>query len=139
VAALLAFMIVVPLLFVVMIILDIILGVLTLGGLVGIITAVTMVLESVLIVGLWIVSVYITKVAFSYLIGWLILKNTASAWVDKAMGIVPLLIGLAIFVLVRSIPFLGAFFSFAVTIFGLGAIWMLAWVRIYKPKAEESA
>jgi hypothetical protein len=139
VAALLAFMIVVPLLFVVMIFLDIILGVLTLGGLVGIITGVTMVLESVLIVGFWIVSVYITKVAFSYLIGWLILKNTASAWVDKAMGIVPLLIGLAIFVLVRSVPFLGAFFSFAVTIFGLGAIWMLAWVRIYKPKGGESA
>ena len=132
VAALLAFLVVVPLLFVVMIMLDIILGVLTLGGLVGIITGVTMVLEAALVVGFWIVSVYITKVAFSYLIGWLILKKTASTWVDKAMGIVPLLIGLAIFVLVRSIPFLGAFFSLAVTIFGLGAIWLLAWVRIRK-------
>ena len=139
VAALLAFLVIVPLAFVVMIVLDIILGVLTLGGLVGIITGVFMVLEAALVVGFWIVSVYITKVAFCYLIGWLILKRTASTWVDKAMGIVPLLIGLAIFVLVRSIPFLGAFFSLAVTIFGLGAIWMLAWVRIYKPKGGESA
>jgi len=139
VAALLAFLVIVPLLFVVMIMLDIILGVITLGGLVGIITGVIMVLEAALVVGFWIVSVYITKVAFCYLIGWLILKRTASTWVDKAMGIVPLLIGLAIFVLVRSIPFLGAFFSLAVTIFGLGAIWLLAWVRIYKPKGGESA
>ena len=139
VAALLAFLVIVPLLFFVMIMLDIILGVLTLGGLVGIITGVFMVLEAALVVGFWIDSVYITKVAFCYLIGWLILKNTASTWVDKAMGIVPLLIGLAIFVLLRSIPFLGAFFSLAVTIFGLGAIWMLAWVRLYKPKGGESA
>jgi amino acid transporter len=55
------------------------------------------------------------------------------------MGLIPLLIGLAIFVLVRSIPFLGALFSFVVTIFGLGAIWLLAWVRIYKSKGAASA
>jgi hypothetical protein len=139
VAALLAFLVAVPLLFIVMILLDIVLGVLTLGGLVGIITGVIMVLEAALVVGFWIVSVYITKIAFSYLIGWLILKRTASTWVDKAMGIVPLLIGLAIFVLVRSIPFLGAFFSLLVTVFGLGAIWLLAWVRIYKPGEGTSA
>jgi hypothetical protein len=138
VAVLLAFLVIVPLLFMVMIALDIILGILTLGGLVGIITGVIMVLETILTVGFWIISVYITKIAFSYLIGWLILKRTASTWVDKAMGLFPLLIGLALFVLARSIPFLGAFFSLLVTIFGLGAMWLLAWVRIYKPKKEAS-
>jgi hypothetical protein len=55
------------------------------------------------------------------------------------MGLIPLLIGLAIFTLVRSIPVLGAFFSMLVTIFGLGALWLLAWVRIYKPKKAASA
>jgi hypothetical protein len=138
VAVLLAFLVIVPLLFIVMIILDIILGILTLGGLVGIITGVIMVLESALVVGFWIISVYITKIAFSYLIGWLILKRTAPKWVDKAMGLIPLLIGLVIFVLVRSIPFLGGLFSLLVTVFGLGAMWMLAWVRIYKPKEAAS-
>jgi len=39
--------------------------------------------------------------------------------------------------LVRSIPFLGGLFSLAVTIFGLGAIWLLAWVRLYKPKEAD--
>jgi len=139
VGVLVAFLVIVPLLFMVMIVLDIILGILTLGGLIGIITGVAMVLEAILVVGFWIISVYVTKIAFSYLIGWLILKRTASTWVDKAMGLIPLLIGLVIFVLVRSIPFLGAFFSLLVTVFGLGAIWLLAWVRIYKPKKAASS
>ncbi len=139
VAALLAFLVAVPLLFFVMIILDIIVGLATLGGLVGIITGIIMVLESALIVGFWILATYITKVAFSYLIGWLILKRTAPAWVEKAMGLIPLLIGLAIFMVVRSIPVLGGLFSLLVTLFGLGAIWLLAWVRIYKPKEEGPA
>jgi hypothetical protein len=138
VAVLLAFLVVVPLLFIVMFMLDIILGILTLGGLVGIITSVILVLVAALVVGFWIVSVYITKIAFSYLIGWLILKRTASTWVDKAMGLIPLLIGLVIFVVVRSIPFVGWLFSLLITIFGLGAMWLLAWVRIYKPKETAS-
>ncbi|HUV74078.1 MAG TPA: hypothetical protein VMW79_07205, partial [Anaerolineae bacterium] len=135
----LAFFIAVPALFVVMILLVVIVGLATLGGLVFPIAGTFMVLESALVVGFSIIAIYITKVAFSYLIGWLILKNTASGWVDRAMGLIPLLIGLVIFVLVRSVPFLGALFSFVVTIFGLGAIWLLAWVRIYKSKGAASA
>jgi hypothetical protein len=139
VAALVAFCVAVPALFVVMIVLDILVGLVTLGGLVGPITAIIMVLESILMVGFWTVAVYVTKVVFCYLIGWLILKRPAPGWVEKAMGLIPLLIGLAIFTLVRSIPVLGAFFSMLVTIFGLGALWLLAWVRIYKPKKAASA
>ncbi len=139
VAALVAFFIVVPLLFIVMIILDIIVGLVTLGGLIGPITGIIMVVEGALVVGFSIISVYITKVAFSYLIGWLILKATAPHWIEKAMGLIPLLIGLAIFVVVRSIPILGGLFSFLVTLFGLGAIWLLAWVRIRRPKEEAPA
>ncbi len=139
VAVLLAFFVAVPLLFLVMIILDVILGLLTLGGLVFPITGIFMVAEGALVVGFSIIAIYITKVAFAYLVGWLILKRTASAWVDKAMGIIPLLIGLAIFVLLRSIPVLGSLFSFVVTVFGLGAIWLLAWVRIRKGKEEAPA
>lgn len=136
VAALVAFFVVVPLLFIVMIILDVIVGLVTLGGLIGPITGIIMVVEGALMVGFSIIAVYITKIAFSYLIGWLILKPTAPAWIEKAMGLIPLLIGLAIFVVVRSIPILGGLFSFLVTLFGLGAIWLLAWVRIRKPKEE---
>jgi hypothetical protein len=135
-AVLVAFFVVVPLLFMVMIVLNIIAGLATLGGLAWPITGTWLVLETVLVVGFSMIAIYITKIAFSYLIGWLILKNTAPAWVDKAMGLIPLLIGLAIFVLVRSIPFLGGLFSLLVTIFGLGAVWLLAWVRIYKPRKE---
>lgn len=136
VAALVAFFVVVPLLFIVMIILDVIVGLVTLGGLIGPITGIIMVVEGALMVGFSIIAVYITKIAFSYLIGWLILKRTAPAWVEKAMGLISLLIGLAIFVVVRGIPILGGLFSFLVTLFGLGAVWLLAWVRIRKPKEE---
>lgn len=138
VAALLAFFVAVPALFMVMIVLDILVGLATLGGLVVPITSVIMVLESILVVGFWIVAVYVTKIVFCYLIGWLILKRPAPAWVEKAMGLIPLLIGLAIFTLVRSIPVVGAFFSLLVTIFGLGALWLLAWVRIYRRKERVS-
>jgi cytoskeletal protein CcmA (bactofilin family) len=138
-AVVLAFPVALFTLFVVMVILDIVLGLATLGGLVVPITSIIMVLESALMVGFWTVAVYVTKVLFCYLVGWLILKRPAPALVDKAMGLIPLLIGLAIFVLVRSIPVLGAFFSMLVTIFGLGALWLLAWVRIYKPKKAASA
>lgn len=134
VAALLAFSVVIPLLFIVMIILDIIVGLATLGGLIGPITGIIMVIESALVVGFSIIAVYITKIAFSYLIGWLILKGTAPEWAEKAMGLIPLLIGLVIFVVVRSIPCLGGLFSLLVTLFGLGAIWLLAWTRLRKSK-----
>ncbi len=136
VAVLVAFFVAVPLLFMVMIVLNIIAGLATLGGLAWPIMGTWLVLETVLIVGFSMIAIYITKIAFSYLLGWLILKDTAPAWVDKAMGLIPLLIGLAIFVLVRSIPFLGGLFSLLVTIFGLGAVWLLAWVRIYKPREK---
>jgi hypothetical protein len=139
VAALLAFLVAVPSLFVAMIILDIVAGLATLGGLLGPITGIFMVLEGALVVGFSIMAVYVTKVAFSYLIGWLILKRTAPAWVDRAMGVIPFLIGLAIFVAGRSVPFLGSFLSFLVTIFGLGAIWLLAWARIQKRRERAKA
>lgn len=137
-AALLAFFVAIPTLFLVMILLDVIVGLATLGGLIFPITGIIMVVEGALVVGFSIIAIYITKVVFSYLIGWLILKRTAPAVLDKAMGLVPLLIGLAIFTVVRSIPVLGSFFSFLVTIFGLGALWLLAWVRVYKPKGKKS-
>jgi cytoskeletal protein CcmA (bactofilin family) len=135
----LAFFVAVPALFIVMIVLLVIAGFVTLGGLVFPIAGIFVVLESALVVGFSIIAIYITKVAFSYLVGWLIVKKIASGWVDRALGLIPLLIGLVIFALVRSIPFLGALLSFAVTIFGLGAIWLLAWVRIYKHKGTSSA
>jgi hypothetical protein len=46
---------------------------------------------------------------------------------------------LAIFVVVRMIPFLAGLFSLVVTLFGLGAIWLLAWARLRKPREEAPA
>jgi hypothetical protein len=77
-----------------------------------------------------IVILYISKVIVSYVGGYLILDrlfpraNQHRFW--------PLLLGLVIFVLLRSIPFLGWAIGFLVTIIGLGAF-LLAFGRAGSP------
>ena len=67
---------------------------------------------------------YGTKVIVADLVGTLILKRLAPKSLDTARGILPLLLGLVLYVLVRSIPFLGLVVEVVVTVFGLGALWL---------------
>jgi cytoskeletal protein CcmA (bactofilin family) len=67
---------------------------------------------------------YGTKVIAADLVGTLILKRLAPQSLDTARGILPLLLGLVLYVLVRSIPFLGLAVEVVITVFGLGALWL---------------
>jgi hypothetical protein len=67
---------------------------------------------------------YGSKVIVADLVGKLILKRLAPQSLEAARGIVPLLLGLVLYVLVRSIPFLGLAVEVVVTVFGLGALWL---------------
>ena len=67
---------------------------------------------------------YGTKVVVADLVGTLILKRLAPRSLDAARGILPLLLGLVLYVLVRSIPFLGLAVEVVVTVLGLGALWL---------------
>jgi hypothetical protein len=69
-------------------------------------------------------ALYGTKVIVADLVGRLILKRLAPQRLDTARGILPLLLGLVLYVLLRSIPFLGLAVEVVVTIFGLGALWL---------------
>lgn len=65
---------------------------------------------------------YISKAIVAYLLGYLILSKLVPGIVKYS--ILPLLLGLVIYVLLASIPYLGFVIGLATTLFGLGAIWL---------------
>ena len=67
---------------------------------------------------------YGSKVIVAYLVGFLILKRLAPR--AAAHRIVALLLGLAIYMLLRAIPHLGWVIEIVAIILGLGAIWLVA-------------
>jgi cytoskeletal protein CcmA (bactofilin family) len=77
--------------------------------------------------------VYGSKIVVAYLVGSLILTRLA----PKAMEyrILPLLLGLVIYVLLRTIPYAGPVIDAIVTLFGLGAIWLAYRHRERRTKA----
>jgi hypothetical protein len=77
--------------------------------------------------------VYGSKIVVAHLVGSLILTRLA----PKAMEyrILPLLLGLVIYVLLRTIPYAGPVIDAIVTLFGLGAIWLAYRHRERRTKA----
>ncbi len=70
---------------------------------------------------------YGSKVIVADMIGTLILKRLSPQILEYR--ILPLLLGLVLYVILRSIPILGWAIDVIVTIFGLGAIWVAIWDR----------
>jgi hypothetical protein len=68
------------------------------------------------------VSAFFTKVIVAFLVGTIILSRVASGALQYR--IVPLLLGLVIYVLLASIPYVGFIIGLVVTLLGLGAIWL---------------
>jgi cytoskeletal protein CcmA (bactofilin family) len=77
---------------------------------------------------------YGSKVIVADLVGTLILKRLAPGALEHR--ILPLLLGLVLYVVLRSIPVLGWVIEVVVTIFGLGAIWVAFRHRRPAPEAE---
>jgi hypothetical protein len=65
---------------------------------------------------------YLSKGVVAYLVGLLILERLAPK--VAAHKFWPLLLGLIIYVLLRSIPYFGWAVSLVVTLIGLGAVWL---------------
>ncbi len=70
------------------------------------------------------IILYGSKVVVADMAGTLILKNVAPQVLDARRRFLPLLLGLVLYVILRSIPLLGWAISVIVTAFGLGAIWV---------------
>ncbi len=80
---------------------------------------------------------YGTKVIVASLVGTLILKRLAPRALERP--ILPLLLGLVLYLLLRSIPVLGWVVEVVVTILGLGAIWVAYRHRRPAPAAAAAA
>lgn len=115
------------------IVLDLILGALGFGGLVASITGLGFLANAGIIVIFLIVVGYITKVVVSFLVGRMILERIRGAW--GAGRVWPLVLGVVLFALVRAIPILGRFIGLIVTLFGLGALWLMVWERLRRRRA----
>jgi cytoskeletal protein CcmA (bactofilin family) len=119
--------------FVVTGILVVLLAVLTLGKLAALVAVIGLLLQVILIVGFVIASGLLAKIVVGYLIGRLILRRL-DPMAGRAGG--PLVLGIFILAVAVSIPILGVLVSVAATVFGLGALWLLARERLQRPKAE---
>jgi cytoskeletal protein CcmA (bactofilin family) len=121
-------------LFFISIVLTLILGALTLGKLAALVMSAGLLLEAILAVGFVIAAGLLAKIVVGYLIGRLILRG-----LDPMTGagrVWPLVLGLGLLAVAVSIPFLGVLVSVAATVFGLGALWLLARERLQRPEAE---
>lgn len=67
-------------------------------------------------------TVFLSKAIVAYLTGTLILSRIASG--SLRYRIIPLLLGLLIYVPLASVPYVGSFIGLVVTLLGLGSIWL---------------
>lgn len=125
--------IVVPVIAFFMIVLDLIFGGLGFGGLVVSITGLGLLTNATIIVGFLITVAYLTQIVVSFLVGRMILERIREPW--GAGRVWPLVLGVVIFALVRAIPILGWFIGLIVTLFGLGALWLMSLEAIRRRRA----
>lgn len=76
---------------------------------------------------------YGSKVVVLYPLSHTLLAKILPQW--NSYRIVPLAVGILCFVLLRSIPYLGVLLEIAVTLIGLGAMWLVVRARFAKPVA----
>lgn len=80
---------------------------------------------------------YVSKIVVAVLVGWLILGRFVPRAADSRIW--PLLLGLVIYVLLSTIPFLGWALGLVVSFMGLGAIWRAYSTRVERAEVEETA
>jgi hypothetical protein len=99
-----------------------------LGFLVGSLGVLAIGLASVIY---WLSIAFFSKVIIAFLLGRMIFARSTSKYAQGR--VLPLIVGVLVFALVVSIPYLGWVVSVFATIFGLGALWMVA----FPAKAKE--
>lgn len=112
------------------IIVAVVFGLLTLGPLVGLVVGLGLLADAALIIGYLIFVSYVPQVAISSLGGRLLLERIQPTW--AAGRVVPLVVGLVLFVIVTAIPLLGWLIRLIVILLGLGTLWI--WGRTTLPR-----
>ena len=107
------------------ILLAIVLGLLTLGGLVALIIVLGLLAEAALVLALWVSTGYLAQIVVSFLAGVLLVEAIRPG---RGRGrVLPLVVGLILYVVLRAIPVLGPLVGLAVVLLGLGAISHWIW------------
>jgi hypothetical protein len=107
------------------ILLAIVFGLVTLGGLIPAIISIGVLTDAVLAVAFLISVYYLAPVVVSFLGGRMLLGRFQP---DRASGrVLPLVIGIALYVILRAIPILGAIVAVVVVLLGLGALSIWGW------------
>jgi hypothetical protein len=104
------------------IILAIIFGAISLGGLVSTILSLGLSSLGFVFATFMFLVIYGSALIVSYLIGDRIMEQVAAQASHRSLW--AMLVGVVLYVLVRSIPYLGGLVGFVVTLIGLGALWL---------------
>jgi cytoskeletal protein CcmA (bactofilin family) len=111
------------------VLLTLILGLITLGELVWV-TIIAGILVISILVFVFIISVmYLSKLVASFLVGRLILERIKPEWAESRYW--PMVLGVILFAILVSIPYVGWLIGTLAMLFGLGALFLLEidWIR----------
>jgi cytoskeletal protein CcmA (bactofilin family) len=116
------------------ILLAVIFGVLTLGGLVLLFIGLGVLAEVALVIIFLISTNYLAQIIVSFLAGVLVLEGVGPG---RGIGrVLPLVVGLVLYVILRAIPVLGFIVGLVVVLLGLGALSHWVWTRLPHRRAQ---
>ena len=114
-------------------VLAVILGLLTLGGLVALIVVLGLLAEVVLVLAFWIFTNYLAQIVVSFLAGLLLVEAVRPG---RGSGrVLPLGVGLILYVILRAVPVLGPLVGLAVVLLGLGTLFDWIWAKLRRRRA----
>lgn len=120
------------------ILLAVIFGLLTLGSLVLLIIGLGVLVELGLGLAFWILTGFLAQIVVSFLVG-IILVEAVRAGRGRGQRVLPLAIGLILYVILRAIPVLGFIVGLVVVLLGFGALCRWIWTMLRRSPAEPPA
>lgn len=114
-------------------VLAIIFGLLSLGGLVALILGLGLLAEVILVLIFWISTNYLAQIIVSFLAGVLLVEAVRPG---RGSGrVLPLVVGLILYVILRAIPVLGPLVGLVVVLLGLGTLFHWVWTKLRRGRA----
>jgi len=125
--------------FIVVVILAVILGIVTLGGLIATVIGAGFVAFSSITLAFNVAASYVSKILVGYLFGVMLFKRVKPDLVENRFW--PAVVGILIFVILAAIPILGTIVNILATLVGLGALYLAfrQWFKARKEFAVQSA
>ena len=116
------------------ILLAVIFGLLTLGSLVALIIFVGLLGEVAVVFAFWISTNYLAQIVVSYLAGVLLVEGVRPG--RGSERVLPLVVGLVVYAILRAIPVLGVVIGVLVALVGLGALSNWIWTKLRRRPAQ---